>query len=644
MAPYAAKRQQNRSTFLVETVTTPPTSPRVPPTEVATSEKATLPSPRAKTPVDPNHTLLNSVLPPNVISSDEVPSATTQTQAPVDPNHAVLKIPFEFGKVDKSNTCRKQRTFHCRRRPSSLFRAAENVLILRQSAEKLYCRGDYQSSVQTFTKAIAMCTQRAGPTTESENSILPILVAHRATALFMLGAYAAAASEYQKILPDVSLGTEGSAESSTLCCTYHRFLFFLYACVGLARSCLKLGDHAAAQMTWEVALRAFDDASIFIANSNMPHLLGQHLEQARQLRAEASIGLVQAFHLKMFFSGQSLGIDLDVADPPHQHILCDHLDAVNLALSIAPCSEALLEQKLSMLAQMQRWAEVIGVCERVAARNVGLDHVFVGDLAAKCPFPGAYPATQLTQNCFFNLLEVDDATRKWQIQSPGAAAEAVLRLPLEAQRFFLRALRLENCCTLAEAALSALEQWVKQRQLAFVADESMLHYSSWLPMERSKFKRTQDLKRHANQLYVLKDFEQSLLVYKICLTIDADAVPSQLGGSYIGGRLHKRFAEAADVCNSVLKLYPRCMKSLLRRAKCYRRLNQMFNAVADYEQWLKLAQESKLLDNIPSAAFVLGEPYRIADDLIASIQKECESVKKKTDAVSVAAIAGDTCS
>ena len=107
-------------------------------------------------------------------------------------------------------------------------------------------------------------------------------------------------------------------------------------------------------------------------------------------------------------------------------------------------------------------------------------------------------------------------------------------------------------------------------------------------------------------LFRAGDFELAAAQYTTCLTIDNEGITENVDGSNAGGRLHavlhcnraaclmalKRLHEAIEECTYALKIHSRYMKAILRRARCYARLQQLQEGVAEYKRWLELVEEA----------------------------------------------------
>jgi hypothetical protein len=208
--------------------------------------------------------------------------------------------------------------------------------------------------------------------------------------------------------------------SPTASADYRCFLLKIHAYIGMARASLKLGDSPVAETAFENALRTTDAASIFCKSlSKIPSdcsFFKQHLNTVTLIREEVALGKANAWYLKHILEKCSKSTERDAI----------FLDLANIGLSISPASDTLILQKLELLSLTNRWKEVAGFCERLAARNVVLDHVFIGDLQGFDHFPGVPPAQELKSDFFGNLRDEEVSTREWKLESPIAVAEAML--------------------------------------------------------------------------------------------------------------------------------------------------------------------------------------------------------------------------
>jgi tetratricopeptide (TPR) repeat protein len=124
-----------------------------------------------------------------------------------------------------------------------------------------------------------------------------------------------------------------------------------------------------------------------------------------------------------------------------------------------------------------------------------------------------------------------------------------------------------------------------------------------------------------------------------------------IDGLNAGGRLHavlhcnraaclmalRRFNGAVDECTNALKIHSRYMKAILRRARCYTRLQRTQEAISEYKRWLDLVEEAKNSDNAPSSPCLFDGPRDVKPAEVTLTQKELEELYKAKRRADVAA-------
>jgi hypothetical protein len=224
----------------------------------------------------------------------------------------------------------------------------------------------------------------------------------------------------------------------------------------------------------------------------------------------------------------------------------EHVEALGLvscALSDAPCCMSLHEKRLALLANLKRWREVAGHCERMASVAVQFDGVFTGDLAAKHPYPNVPPAKELNakffgdpQNeYFFRVSDLKGAELKLGTK---AASEAILRIPKRFVETYLRALRLEERYVHADAAISVLQKYIESKAQTPEYDVLCAEFQ-WLGRESSKVARTKRSRERGDELFRSGNFQMAIEQYGLCLRIDSEGILDKFDPSKsAGGRLH----------------------------------------------------------------------------------------------------------
>ena len=510
----------------------------------------------------------------------------------------------------------------------------------REEAKVYHMSGDYRSSIAAYTDAIKVYGEASAFLT---SDTLAVLLSNRAAGLLMIGAYEAAVADCEQALRKVTppRGNEPFSNDSGL-------LLKIKLSTRLARAHLKLGDHSAASTAFHDAIRTANTASQFSKTNHTDPVYQQNMMTLSQMITEATLGQADAKRLRDACGELSESTKALLRFPSERVKLAECLGHVNMALSIASGSVPLIENKLSLLVQMKRWREVAGFCERLAAFNVGLDNAFKEDLALKHPFPGVPPAQSLKYDYFGNLRDEDAATRELKLNSR-AAAEAVLRIPYSITPIYLRALRLEERYPAADAALRALDELVKRGTGVHGSTKVLQTKFSWLLKERSKLDRTKEGRELGDVLFRDQEFEKAAAKYGDCLLIDAEALQESSDGLNAGGRLHavlhcnraaclmalRRFHGAVDECSYALKIHSRYMKAILRRARCYTRLNRTQEAIAEYKRWLDLVEDAKKLDYPPSSPCLFDGPHDVKPAEVTLTQNELEDLykaKRRADA------------
>jgi tetratricopeptide (TPR) repeat protein len=447
----------------------------------------------------------------------------------------------------------------------------------RKEAKSDFLSGDYRSSIMTCTAAIKRYLQ---PPMLQPSDSLAVLLSYRAAGLLMVGAYDAAVADCQQAFHAVSpphVNEAFSNEGGPL------LKIKLYTRLGRAH--LKLGDHAAATDALNDAITTAASALAFSKSNHAAEAYEQNKVILNRMVTAATLSQSDAKRLREACDQLVRSTLIHLQYPNDRDKYAESLGHVNMALSIASGSVRLIENKVSILVQLQRWREVAGSCERLAALRVGMDEIFIEDLQAKNPFPGVPPAQVLKADFFGGLHDEDPGTRDLKLNSR-AAAEAVCRLPFNLTSTSIRAMRLEERYPAAYSALRALEDLFGRQ----VVSPSTF---AWLSSERNKLDRTKEVRELGDEFFRLQHFEKAAAKYSECMNIDSDG---KSGAVDAGGRLHailhcnraaclmalRLFHGAVDECTNALKIHSRYMKAILRRARCYARLQQTQESIADY--------------------------------------------------------------
>jgi tetratricopeptide (TPR) repeat protein len=511
------------------------------------------------------------------------------------------------------------------------------VMSLREDARSLYLSGDYRSSILRYTTAIRAFTNDC--MNDPAKDLLAVLLSNRAAGLVMIGAFQTAAEDCQRALQYVS-DPATYVTSSDSGPVLQSKLF-----TRMARAFLKLGEADAAE-------RAFDQAIDTASRSLSLCMQLQdkvEFELAKrglgQIVTEASLGKTEVSRFRnalekiACFSRQAM----HAAKSSERKNNLEALGQVNMAMSTATGCTFLHEKKVSLLASLKQWREVASQCERLAAANAKFDGIFTEDLAAKHPFTGVLPAKNLTAEFFGDSTEDDLQGAEMKLNSK-AAAEAVLRIPHSMTPYYARALRLEERYPAAESALKSLEIFLRER--AGVYDQERLRARfAWLPREHDKLSRTKNGRERGDELFRNGDFDRATAQYAACLTIDSEGCTDEIDGSSAGGRLHavlhcnraaclmalRRFHEALTECTAALRIHSRYMKAMLRRGRCYSRLDRYEEAIAEYKRWLEMAREARKTPHNIAAVLtpcLFDGPHEVSEADIAQVKQELGEVSK----------------
>ena len=502
----------------------------------------------------------------------------------------------------------------------------------REEGKTHYMNADLKSSILAYTEAIKIY--------EETSNFLPsdtvaVLLSNRAAGLLMIGALEAAVANCQLALRNVTKPRSNEPFSND-----SGLLLKIKLHTRLARGFLKLGDHSAAHRAFTDAMNTADEATAFSRANHSPQVFRQHQATITQMTTEATLGQGDAKRLRDSLDKLSKCTMESLKNLSERSKYAEVLGHVNIALSIASGCPSLIEKKVNLLVQMKRWREVAGYLERLAAWNVHMDGVFVEDLEPQNPFPGVLPAQALKADFFGNARDEDSTTKELKLSSR-ACGEGVLRLPYSLTSIYIRALRLEERYPGADAALRALEDILRRGNR--VHDFHYLQTQfGFIPKERSKLKRTKDGREKGDELFRGQEFDLAGAEYAACLKIDAEGLPDSHDGSTAGGRLHavlhcnraaclmalRRFNGAVEECSAALKIHSRYMKAILRRARCYTRLQRTQEAISEYKRWLDLVEDARKTGQVPLSPCLFDGPKDVKPAEIHQTQKELDDVLK----------------
>jgi tetratricopeptide (TPR) repeat protein len=509
------------------------------------------------------------------------------------------------------------------------------VMSLREEGKSHYIAKDYRSSILTYTGAIKHYMSDCMD--EEPKDLLAVLLSNRAAGLLMIGACQAAADDCENALGFVSdpIVANQSNEGGPV--------LGPKLCNRMARALIRLGKVDSAELSFNRAIETS-------AGSVQSQVIQKGLEQVIQ---EATLGLTEASSLresmyKLLTCTQAATHTASRATAREKNR--EALGYVNSALMTATGCDSLHEQKISLLATLKRWREVGSHCERLAASNLNFDGCFHEDLTSKHPFVGIAPARYLSLNFFGDAREDEISGAELKLNSK-AAPEAVLRIPIPLVPYYVRSLRLEERYPAAEATIRSLDNYIRER--SGVYDQSGLRTAfAWLPRERERLTCTRLEREQGDELFRMGDFSQAAVKYAFCLGIDSDGNISQLQDSSAGGRLHavlhcnraaclmaeKKYSQALAECTAALRIHPRYMKALLRRARCYSRLDRLEESASEFQRWIEMVYQAKTnpqATSISGSPCLFDGPHEATNEDMVQVKMELSEVlkaKAKADA------------
>ncbi len=506
---------------------------------------------------------------------------------------------------------------------------AQKVSTCRDEAKNYYNDKKYRESIIKYTEAISLQTHDSSSMPNPQKNpnvseLLASLYGNRAAALMMVGGFNAAASDCEKAL---ALLTPYNPLSVNLE-NYDHIVSSLKPDGGLTYRTKFLARMGRAQMKcgyFDEAERTFDE-TIRVSNAAInchqkiishAHDAGNPLPKDLQARSERVLNqsLMDATLNKSeinrvrdhLLSIQKLGgvrqdIDSSLAQRNNPHLL-QHVDAI---LKVAPADKRIQEKKTMCLASMKNWVGLLQFCEILACQNAESDGIWKGDLSTLNPYPS------LPEVRYLNQAGLQDAIEgRFSSLNPKQAAECILRLPTVSVKLYLRALRLEERYNECEACLRTLDNFAQHAGPIWSPNQKR-HKARyhWLNMERERTKKTVVEKNRGDSLYREGNYEMAANCYAAVLEIDLSGVqysqPSWETRT-MGGRLNavlhcnraaclmalKKYDEAAKECTAALKIHKGYMKAILRRSRCYNRLERYDESIAEYNRWIHYVEEAK---------------------------------------------------
>ncbi len=502
------------------------------------------------------------------------------------------------------------------------------VLSIREEARDAYSKYDYATAIKKYTIALKVHVGEP-PAADASDNLRAVLLANRAAALLMLDAYEAASVDCQTALKFVSDLEANPSVVPADCGPAMRAKLFSR----MGKAFLRLGkDHEAEQAfcnaihVSNTALGLASQISVSDETERTKQLLSQFITDAESGKIEVS--RCREASESLLRCGNVTSHD---PSPLARRNALQALLLVNKALGYAPAAENFHEKKVLILASLKRWRELAGYCERLAASHTKFDDVFDEDLASQNPFPGVQRA-EFLEATYFNAQDpVESSTKKLGNR---AAAEAAVRLPPALLPHYLRALRLEERWPQATSVMDALDK----------LSDSRLKFP-WLPSERDKLGRTAAGKDRGDSLYRNAFYDLAAAQYTSCLTIDGEGFSAASLGevSNAGGRLHailhcnraachfanKKYHDAVTDCTSALRIHSNYMKAMLRRCRCYARLERYDEAIVECNRWLGLVEKAKASPqdaDLTTTPCLFDSPKDIDDEDFEKVKKELEDL------------------
>ena len=481
-------------------------------------------------------------------------------------------------------------------------------------------------SIHAYTIAIQNLDSLKGMPCFDKN-LMMVLLSNRAAVLVTVGAVGAAAADCKKALTFASddLPNEPQFQRD------RGSPLTIKVLSRLGRALLRQGFEADAKRFFEEAVEKADERISFTKRMHSPADAAHNINLLGSLAAQANEGLSDAKKaIEDLERVRTLLREKDGSSGAWS--FAEPLSIVNKAITVCDESEDLLLAKIQLLMKMKRWREIAGLLERRAALHVKLDDIFVGDLSSLNPYPGVPKAAVLTESYFDGEREESIRTTDKKLNSKGAS-DAILRMPYKCVRIYLRSLRLQERYPAAEAAIDALEELLKGQP----SNDFM-----WIPDERSKLERTMASRKKGDALYANGNLLAAAKEYGDCLKIDGEGLTGQVyDGPTAGGRLHAvlhcnraaclmasgKHEEALEDCSHALRIHPRYMKAMLRRARCYSKLVRLQESISEYNRWLELVEEAKRSNLRPSNPVCVFDGPEVAKDAdIDIVRKELEAV------------------
>lgn len=513
---------------------------------------------------------------------------------------------------------------------------AQKIAGIRDNAKTFYNQQKYKDSIENYSEAIRLQTKDFSkmPTPEKnpkDSETLASLFGNRAAALMMIGAFNAAASDCEEALKLLTAYNPLALNLND----HDQMLSYLKPDGGLTyrtkflarmgRAKMKCGQVDDAEKKFDETIRVAN-AALNCHKRIMAHArtMGLSFPQDMQNRSERILNqslmdaTMNKHDLKRVRDNLSSlrklgGVRQDIDTPMAQRNNPHSLQHVNAVLQIAPADTRMQEKKAICLASMKNWAELLKFCQILACQNVESDCVLKGDLSKHNPYSAVPQPNHINQAGLKDSIENGTVTFTRE-----QSAECVLRLPPIAVKLYLRALRLEERYNDAETCIRTLDDFAKHAGPIWSPNQKR-HKTRyhWLNQEKERVRKTVVEKNRGDAYYRAGSYDMAAERYAFVLRIDLDGAQYSQPSwdtDTMGGRLHavlhcnraaclmalKKYDEAAKECTAALKIQKGYMKAMLRRSRCYNRLERYDESIAEYNRWIQQVEEVKRNPHIKS--------------------------------------------
>lgn len=473
----------------------------------------------------------------------------------------------------------------------------------RELGKQAYKERDFRKAIEIFTDAITEYQKHFTFTLQKDK--LAVLYSNRAAALLSVGANIAAAEDSERAVEYLSVPTIPSNVPGVTILLRPK----CYSRRG--RAYLKVGQTDDATRAFEKAVGSVDAIIEAIRRSNGSIRIDvSENHQLDEIKTNAVLGIAEASRLaqlvteinnimsqlpsmrRHFASKETPG---HMENPKLQAGLLA-LQKINDALVTATDCTELHVIKVKLLASMKRWREVANHCERYASLKVRSDGCFIGDDLKQMAFFRNVPIAKALRSDFFGSSDEDSLEGANLVLSRLGCGEAVLRLPVSVMKIYVRALRLEEryeCCIETLKSLS-------NAGTAY----------PWHSLEYQKVLRTRSERDSGDKSFRQQEFIRASAIYHNCSQIDFEGESDDflVDGKNAGGRLHAvlhcnraacfmamkdKYNDAIAECNWAIRIHPRYMKAILRKARCYSHLKRWDESIAEFKHYLNLVDEAR---------------------------------------------------